>query len=55
MMDEEEAVRIVFLLDREKPGIILAPVLLLPVLIEEACLRDIGAGVGVILRISAIA
>src|ERR1700677_37312 len=43
VMEEEEAVRIVFILDREKPCVVFAPERLLPMRLEVICLPHIGA------------
>src|ERR1700683_1868959 len=42
-MDEEEAVGVIFILDREQPGVVFAPERLLPMRLEVICLPHVGA------------
>ena len=42
VMQEEKSVRIVFVLDRAKPGVIFAPERLLPIRLEKVGLPDVG-------------
>ena len=46
VMEEEEAIRIVFVLDRAKPRVVLAPEGVLPVRLEEIGFPDVGADAG---------
>src|SRR3984957_5782624 len=46
VMEEEEAVGIIFTLDREKPGVVFAPEGLLPMRLEEVSLPHIRANAG---------
>src|SRR5580658_6161063 len=46
VMDEEEALGIVFVLDRAQPRVVLAPEGVLPVRLEKVGFPDIGADAG---------
>src|SRR5215470_8040779 len=46
VMHEEEAGRVILLLDAEQPRIVRAPVGVLPLSLEEAAFRDVGSGMG---------